>query len=276
MGFHEAKSMTTTSVTVSAKRATKKDRHFVTALARGLEILGCFGPTDRWLANHEIAQRTRLPKPTVSRLAYTLVRLGHLRYSESLEKYALGTSAVSIGFAALGQMDVRRIARPLMQALSEHTAAGVNLGIRDRLQMVYVDTYRNASSHSIQLDSGWRIPILSTSMGRAYLCALDNARRTPLLEELKQANRADWPRLKKKLDEAFEEFERSGWCTGFGDWRREVHAISVPLLPEPGGEPMVFSVTGTAFHLTEDKIVNDVGPRLLTVVGNVRTALEGN
>jgi DNA-binding IclR family transcriptional regulator len=265
-----------TPVAGPAKRATKKDRHFVTALARGLEILSCFGPTDRWLGNQEIAQRTRLPKPTVSRLAYTLMRLGHLRYSESLEKYALGSSAVSLGFAALGQMEVRRIARPLMQALSEHTAAAVNLGIRDRLQMVYVDTYRNAVSNAIQLDAGWRIPIPNTSMGRAYLCALDEARRTDLLEELKQANRTDWPRLKKKIDEAFAEFERTGWCTGLGDWRREVHAISVPLVPEPGGEPIVFSVSGTAFHLTEDKIVSDVGPRLLTVVGNVRAALEGN
>jgi hypothetical protein len=59
-----------TSVTGPAKRATKEeDSHFVTALARGLDILGCYGPTNRWLANHEIAQGPHLPKPTVSLLA---------------------------------------------------------------------------------------------------------------------------------------------------------------------------------------------------------------
>lgn len=262
--------------TVTAKRGAKKDRHFVTALARGLDILRAFGPTDRWLGNQEIAQRTKLPKPTVSRLAYTLVRLGHLRYSESLEKYALGSSVVSLGFSALGQMDVRRIARPLMQALSEHTGAAVNLGIRDRLQMVYIDTYRNAASHSIQLDVGWRIPIPTTSMGRAYLCALDEAKRLPLLDELKQASKADWPKQKKRIEEAFAEYEREGWCTGLGDWRREVHAIAVPLAPADGADPMVFSCSGTAFHLTQEKLLQDVGPRLLTVVGNVRAALEGH
>ena len=247
----------------------------MTALARGLDILRCFGPSDRWLGNQEIAQRTKLPKPTVSRLAYTLVRLGHLRYSESLEKYGLGSSVVSLGFSALGQMDVRRIARPLMQALSEHTGAAVNLGIRDRLQMVYIDTYRNAASHSIQLDVGWRIPIQNTSMGRAYLCALDEARRLPLLDELKAASRTDWPKLKKRIEEAFAEYERDGWCTGFGEWRREVHAIAVPLAPADGADPLVFSCSGTAFHLTSEKLLQDVGPRLLTVVGNVRAAMEG-
>ena len=46
------------------------DRKFVTALSRGLEVLRCFGPRARWLA-----------KPTVSRLADTLTRFGHLRYA---------------------------------------------------------------------------------------------------------------------------------------------------------------------------------------------------
>ena len=261
--------------TAAVKRAPKKDRHFVTALARGLDILRCFGPTDRWLGNQEIAQRTGLPKPTVSRLAYTLVKLGHLRYSDSLEKYGLGSSVVSLGFAALGQMDVRRIARSLMQSLSEQTGAAVNLGIRDRLQMVYIDTYRNAASQAIQVDVGWRIPVATTSMGRAYLCALDEPRRLALLDELKQAHRPDWPRLRKLLDAAFEEYQRDGWCTGLGDWRREVHAIAVPLAPADGATPMVFSCSGTAFHLTAEKLLRDVGPRLLTVVGNIRSALEG-
>ena len=35
--------------------AESKDRQFVTALARGLEILRCFGPGDRHLGNQEIA-----------------------------------------------------------------------------------------------------------------------------------------------------------------------------------------------------------------------------
>jgi DNA-binding IclR family transcriptional regulator len=268
--------MPPTSSPKRAARPPKKDRQFVTALARGLEILRCFGPSDRWLGNQEMAKRTGLPKPTVSRLAYTLTRLGHLRYSESLEKYALGSGIVSLGFSALGQMDVRRIARPLMQALSEHTGAAVNLGVRDRLQMVYIDTYRNAASYNVQLDVGWRIPIATTSMGRAYLCALEGDARSELLDGLGAAHRAEWPRLRKKIENGFREYAEHGWCTGLGDWRREVHAIAVPLVPPDGADPMVFSCSGTAFHLTEEKLVREVGPRLLTLVGNVRSALEGN
>ncbi|MBX2854960.1 MAG: helix-turn-helix domain-containing protein, partial [Rhodobacteraceae bacterium] len=45
----------------------EKDRRFVTALARGLDILRCFQASDPALTNQEIAERTKLPKPTISR-----------------------------------------------------------------------------------------------------------------------------------------------------------------------------------------------------------------
>jgi hypothetical protein len=53
-----------------------KDRLFVTALARGLQVLAAFRPGESALSNLEIAKRTGLPKSTVSRLTYTLTTLG--------------------------------------------------------------------------------------------------------------------------------------------------------------------------------------------------------
>ena len=64
-----------------ARAAVHNDRKFVTALARGLEVLRVFTPTEGLLGNGEIAERTGLPKPTVSRLTYTLTKLGYLATS---------------------------------------------------------------------------------------------------------------------------------------------------------------------------------------------------
>src|SRR5947208_1087739 len=72
------------------------DRKFVTALGRGLDVLRCFGPRDRWLANQEIAARTGLARPTVSRLVYTLTQLGFLRPAHRPPKYALGRAVSSV------------------------------------------------------------------------------------------------------------------------------------------------------------------------------------
>src|SRR2546423_2338793 len=74
------------------KRPAKKvatDRSFVVALSRGLDVLRAFHPNDGLLGNQEIAARTNLPKPTISRLTYTLTKLGYLTPVPRFEKYQL-------------------------------------------------------------------------------------------------------------------------------------------------------------------------------------------
>ena len=58
------------------ERARGSARQFVTALGRGLDVLRIFRAEDGPLGNQEIAKRTGLPKPTVSRLTYTRAQLG--------------------------------------------------------------------------------------------------------------------------------------------------------------------------------------------------------
>ena len=59
-------------VKARAKSRIKEDRHFVTALARGLDVLACFRSGDAMLGNGELAQRCDLPKSTISRLPLSI------------------------------------------------------------------------------------------------------------------------------------------------------------------------------------------------------------
>jgi DNA-binding IclR family transcriptional regulator len=254
------------------RRSPAEDRKFVTALARGLDVLRAFGPRDRWLTNQEMSRRTGLAKPTVSRLAYTLTRIGFLRFSEQRNRYALGSAAVHLGYTALGQMEVRQVARPLMQELSQHARASVHLAIADRRSMQVVDTYWGTAAFVV--DIGSRIPMATTSLGRAFLCALPPAERKRQLEWLREARPDDWPTTRKRLEQAFRDYEELGFCFGLGDWRREVNAVAVPLLPPDGSEPVVIGCSGPAFQLGPEALRRDVGPRLLALAGNVLSALR--
>ncbi|MDL2425343.1 helix-turn-helix domain-containing protein, partial [Pseudomonas sp. BAgro211] len=61
--------------------STPKDRKYVEALARGLDVLRAFTHGSVVLGNQEISRITGLPKATVSRMTYTLTQLGYLCYS---------------------------------------------------------------------------------------------------------------------------------------------------------------------------------------------------
>lgn len=263
-----------TSIRREAITGGDTDRKFISSLARGLDVLVCFMSNDRILGNQEIAKLTGLPKSTVSRVTYTLTELGYLTCSTEQNKYRLGKNFIGLGYAMLAQMHIRRIARPLMQALAEYSQASVNLGIRDRQNMVYIDTYRNSSTFTVQLDVGSHIPIATTSMGRAYLCALPEMERIKLMGQIRKQDEVGWPKIRQGIEQALTDYKKFGYCFSLGEWRDEVNAISVPLLPHDASEIMVFSCSGASFQLARDLFVKDIGPRLLNLVGNVKTALS--
>src|SRR5215831_18567193 len=178
------------------------DRKFVTALARGLEVLRAFTPTEGLLGNGELVERTGLPKPTVTRLTYTLTRLGYLFYVERLGKYQLAPAALALGYSALANMRIRQIARTSMQALADYADASVALGTRDRLDLIYVEHCRSRHGVMLRLGLGSRIPIATTAMGRALLAGLPETEREWLLGYLKRQEGKGWAKVRGGIERA--------------------------------------------------------------------------
>jgi DNA-binding IclR family transcriptional regulator len=248
------------------------DRKFVTALARGLDILRAFTPSDSLLGNQEIAQRTGLPKPTVSRLTYTLTQLGYLEHAERMSKYRLSTGVLALGYSVLSGLGIRRIARPFMEELAEYANASVSLGSRHRLDMVYIETVRPSRALAVPLDLGAWIPIATTAMGRAQLAAMPETERRRLLNSLAQENPKTWPRLRVGVEQAIAHYKAHGFTLSLGEWQSSVNAVGAPI-KLPDGNILAFNCGAPAFLCNRAKLVDDLGPRLVNLVRNVEAAL---
>jgi DNA-binding IclR family transcriptional regulator len=253
----------------------KEDRHFVTALARGLEVLGCFRSGDRLLGNTEIARRCGLPKSTVSRLTYTLTRIGYLHYDEDSGKYRLGTATLALGSKMLARLDVRQLARPLMQDLADFTGAAVSLGTRDRLSMIYVEHCRSQSAITISLDVGSHIPLATTAMGRAYLAATSGGERHELMDRIKELDEFAWPKIREGIEAGIKEYHELGCCCSFGAWQKDVNAIAVAFRPGSAMPPMSINCGGPAFTLSPEFLMNEARPRLIELVRHIEESLGG-
>jgi DNA-binding IclR family transcriptional regulator len=259
------------------KRSGKKaatDRSFVVALSRGLDVLRAFQPNDGLLGNQEIAARTNLPKPTVSRLTYTLTKLGYLTPVPRFEKYQLAPPALALGYAALANLGVRHLSEPFREQLMRETGGAVAIGGRDRYSMIYFGQSR-AGVVNVQLDVGSRIPIATTAMGRAYLWALPDDERTALLRELRDHYGSRWPKMRDGIERAGETVAKHGFAISAGEWQDDVHAVGVALMLNDGTGPYAFNCGAPAFRFTEDRLRNDIGPRLVALVRNIEAALGG-
>lgn len=251
-----------------------QDRRYVTALARGLDVLRCFRPQDRWLAHQEIARRTRLPASTVSRLTFTLGALGYLRHRESSGEYALAPAVLALGFSMLSNFDQGRIARPFMQALADHAQAAVSLGVRRDLAMIYVAHCRSSARLTLGLDVGTRLPLASTAMGRALWCGLQPAEREQLGQRLAAEQGGQWDALQAGLDRALQQYQRSGFVTSETEWEQEISAVGVPVDPGDGREPLALTIGGPSARLQGAFLHEDLGPRLVAAGKAITTAIQ--
>lgn len=250
-----------------------RDPQFVTALARGLDVLRSFRKGDMPLGNQELARRTTLPKATVSRLTYTLSRLGYLDYWPDSSRYSLSAGALALGFTALGSLGIRDVARPFMQELADYSGVAVALGTRDRFSMVYIGQCRGAIPVHIDLDTGSHIKLGASAMGRAYIAGLPAPERAALMNQLAEREDERWPKLRAGIEQAVDDLGTRGFVLSVGEWQAEVSAVGVPLFF--GGSPLRFALNcgGPTFVTPRDKLVEDYGPRLVDLAARIRLAL---
>ncbi|HDQ9814604.1 IclR family transcriptional regulator [Pseudomonas aeruginosa] len=248
-----------------------KDRQLVTALARGLELLRCFTPRESLLGNQELAKKTGLPKPTVSRLTHTLTRLGYLRHLPHSGKYQLEVGVMSFGYAMLSNLSIRALARPLMEEMAGYAKAAVAMAARDRLSMVYLDVVHGEANLTMRRQVGSHLSLHRSAIGRACLAAMPEDEREFILGHIRKRHPEDWPEVRKGLERAFRDYADYGFCLSLGEWQRDVNAVGVALHHESHGL-LAFNCGGPSFHLKREKLEDDIGPRLLHMVHNIEAA----
>ena len=234
----------------------------VSALERGIAVLRCFTEDQRKLSPTDLARLTGIPRPTVTRLASTLVTLGLMTQEAGSERFMLGPGVVSLARVFLAGLDIRAVARPHMQALAEAVGGSVYLAVRDGLEMVLIEASRPRSTiFAARLDVGSRAPLASSSLGRAYLAGVEPAERQLLLDSLRMSRGSEWSGLEESLHRAFDEARSHGWCISAGEFHREINSVSVPLIG-PNGEVMALNCGSAAYTFTEERLRDEIGPRL--------------
>ncbi len=246
---------------------------FASTLANGLAVLGCFGLGETLLGNKELSERLGLARPTITRMTYTLMGLGYLRRDKSSGKYALGAAVLSLGYPLLSQMAIRQVAGPEMLELACLANGPVSMGMRDRLQVVYVETVVGSESNFTKPGIGSTRPLLRTAMGRALLYRHDEQERSYIYSGLKSVHAEDYRSYLAKTELAFNQIKAHGFCTVIGEWQPTLAAVAVPLSVRYNGVPLAFNLTVATYEMDEKALKEKFAPRLMNLVRGVERSL---
>lgn len=252
-----------------------KDRTFVTALARGLDILRCFRLGEVELSNNDFSERTGLPKATVSRLTYTLVKLQYLVSDTQKGTYRLGVGVLQLGFGVLSGTDIVQRAEADMRALRNgpNSYITVALGERQGLDVLYIAVRRSREEVALTMRIGSRLPLFHSAIGRSILVGMDAAEREEVMAEALSCDPDRHVERTDILTRALTEYAEQGYCTGYGDWRPDVNGVAVPVYSLDGSRVHGLNVGGPSFHVKKGQLERVYAPMLRSVADRLGACL---
>lgn len=199
------------------------------SLVRGLEILRAFKPGIDVLGNSELAERTGLPRSTVSRLTGTLVRAGFLQHDKRVGGYRLHATVLALAQAMRSGSYILNQAHDELERAARQLNVNVGLAIADHDDMIYLDALRFGPNASLRkVVSGQRVPMALTSLGRAYISTQQDEPLQTLMQRLNKRHARDWHRVRLEIEHSVSEVSSSGFC--IVSWQPRVVAIATPLI----------------------------------------------
>src|SRR5438067_9936690 len=145
-----------------------KRTYNITALQRGLRLLNLFAKSDQGLTASQVSKLSGLPVSTVHRFLVNLDGTGFLN-CDGTGHYHLGIACFSIGQAALGQLDIRRLSLPYLRELNQQTRETIHLTVRHGLSAVYVEKLDSPEPVRIHSRIGAAVPLHCTAVEKVML-----------------------------------------------------------------------------------------------------------
>lgn len=253
----------------SFSTANRKDRKFVTALGRGIEILQCFTPSEPELGTAEIASMVKLPQPTVWRLCYTLACKGLLTFSPHNKKLRLGVPVLGLGYAVIANHQIAEIARPYMQAIADGYRGAVTLGAPDGLSMIYLQRCEGSSIVLVNHQVGSRVPVAYSAMGWSYLATLEPDQLESVLTQIQATEGSQWRQIERRLKSALTAFAKNGYILNKGSLHRQINGVGVPVKFQDTDALLCLSASGINSLFTDDRL-HKLGESLLELASTLR------
>jgi IclR family pca regulon transcriptional regulator len=248
-----------------------EDRDYVTALARGLDLLQACGSGEQGLSLAQIAERCGLARATARRFLLTLHALGYVDFDGKL--YRLTPRVLLLGNAYLGSMSLPRVARPFLERLCRDLGESCSIAVLDGAEIVYVARQQTGRIMSIDLGIGSRLPAHATSMGRVLLAALPAEERIRRLPATIPAYTAKTVTDRAELLALLDGVKAQGWCLIDQELEPGLRSVAVPLRDASGQTVGALNVGTPAERHPAERLTREILPKLQEVAAEMRPLL---
>jgi len=180
------------------------------------------------------------------RYLVSLGRAGLIVQDQASGHYDLGPAALSLGLAALGRLDVIRVAGAALPRLRDEIGETVVLAVWGNKGPVVIRLIESTHPVTMNIRVGSVIPVLSSAIGRTFLAYLQPDVAEPAVaaerRSLARADRARWTR--PRIAALLRDIRARGLGRVQGELLQGVSVLAAPVFDMEGGIAAVIAALG--------------------------------
>jgi len=231
-----------------------KKRYLAPSVKKAFDILREISSSREGMGLSDIARTLKMAKSTAHGITSILEELGAVVRDPITRRYELGLTLFELGHRAYSQIDLRDIARPVMEEVMEQVQETVFLGMLHGEHMTILDVVECGHDFKITSQIGTSIPFLAAATGKALLASLEDSKALEIIKS------KGLPKYTEKsiTDPALflEEVKRvrlKGYATDYEEYISGVRAVAAPV-NGGGNNRAVIWVVGFKASLDDRKI----------------------
>jgi len=235
-----------------------KNRYSINSVLRALKILDTFSVENPTYTNKVLSQKLNLNKSTVTALLSSLEEGGFLDKDPITKEYRLTYRLHRLGRVYIDQLDLHKVAIPLLTELAVAYNETVHIGYLNKHTVFNIDTIESTQSIGIRIIRDAPTDAHGSAMGKALLANLDE-------EELKEYfNNTDLKRhtpntitSKTELRSHLLRVKENGYAIDDGELSDDVRCVAAPIFNSVSKVVSAICISGPMFRMTREKIEHE-------------------
>ncbi|MFZ0449872.1 MAG: IclR family transcriptional regulator [Desulfatiglandaceae bacterium] len=200
------------------------------AVGKAFEILQLISKSIDGLGLSDLANALEMSKGTVHGVASALEELGAILRDPRTRKFTLGLTLFELGRRAYSQIDLKDLARPILEELNEKTGETTYIGVLNGRRITILDVVDSRHDLNITSPKGSRIPLFAGAAGKVILASMEEERcREMIMEnEIPQFTENSITDPQRYIEE-IKQARQMGYATDYEEYLSGVWAVASPI-----------------------------------------------
>ena len=226
---------------------------FIRSFAKGMNVLELLSDNE-FLTVAQVARLMNTNRASSHRFLSTLKELGYADKDEN-SRYYLTFKVIELGMKVLDRFEIRKIAHPFLQELSNKFNETINLGYFNGEEVLTIDKIDSTEILRMDAGIGGGEPAYCTSLGKAILAFLPDHQ----LEKYLQATElipftSNTVISKDKLKAELMQIKENGYSIDDEELSVGLRCVGAPLFDHNGRALYAISLSGPSSRMGSKKI----------------------